>query len=190
MQALTNASQKRPICDPNCEHLLELGAIHTVEEGDDVGLEAPPYLAPVHDLRPGAHSVVGTAPRPKPIRAASKVLLVDGCEYLAHGSLDHFVLEGRNPNRPRLALGLWDVPPSDRLVAIALRLQPRLHVPQVALQGLPLLRLRDAIAPHRRIGTLAAIGSFQGWPIDQVCQRVEPSCEFALRSLPYLQKSW
>src|SRR5262249_62026850 len=102
----------------------------------------------------------------------------------------HFVREGRTPTRPRLALGLGVVPPSDRLVAIALPLQPRMQVLQVDLQGLPILLLRDAIDPHRRIGTLAAIGSFQGWPIDQLCQRVEPSCGFALRSLHYLHKSW
>jgi hypothetical protein len=65
-----------------------------------------------------------------------------------------------------------------------------MQVPQVDLQGLSILLLRDAIDPHRRIGTLAALGSFQGWHIDPLCQRVEPSCGFALRSLPYLQKSW
>ena len=61
---------------------------------------------------------------------------------------------------------------------------------QVDFQGLPILLLRNAIDPHRRVGTLAAIGSLQSWHIDQVCQRVEPSFGFALRSIHYLQKSW
>src|SRR4029453_12231313 len=119
-----------------------------------------------------------------------QVLLVEGFEDLAHGLVDPFVLEGRNPHRLRLALGLWEVPPSARLVAIALRLQPRLQGLQVDLQSVSILLLRDAIAPHRRLGTLAARGSFQGWPSDPLCQRVAPSCGFALRSLHYLQKSW
>src|SRR4029453_9416256 len=59
-------------------------------------------------LRPGRN----------PYEQLKKILLVDGFEYLAHGVLDHFVLERRNPNRPRLALGLWDVHPSDRLVGL------------------------------------------------------------------------
>ncbi len=189
MQACANEPQKRPISDPNFEPLLSLGAIQAVEEGHHICLEDPPHLALVYDLLQGAHGTVGTAPGPKPIRAASEVLLVDGFEYLAHGVLDHFVLERRHPNRPCLALGLWEVPPSERLVAVPLRLQPRMQVLEVALQGLPLLLLRDAIHPHRRIGTLAARGSLQGWHIDQVCQRVEPSFGFALRSLHSLQKS-
>ncbi len=80
--------------------------------------------------------------------------------------------------------------PSDRLVAVPLRLQPRMPVLQVALQGVPILLLRDAIDPHRRLGTLAAIGTLQGWHLAHVCQRVEPSCGFAWRSLHSLPKSW
>ena len=74
-------------------------------------------------------------------------------------------------------------------MAVPLRLQPRMQVLEVASRCLPVLLLRDPIHPHRRIGTLAAIGSLQGWHIDQMRQRVEPSFGFALRSLHYLQKS-
>jgi hypothetical protein len=39
VQALANEPQQRPICDPNFEHLLEFGAIQTVEEGHNVSLK-------------------------------------------------------------------------------------------------------------------------------------------------------
>src|SRR5262249_27174335 len=144
----------------------------------------------IHTARQGAHGVVGTTPGAEAIRALEKVLLVDGLQHLAYSILDHFVLERRNPNRPCLALGLRDVHPSDRLVAVPLRLQPCMPVLKVGLQGMPILLLRDAIHSYRRLGTLAAIGSPQGWHLAPMCHRVEPSCGFALRSLHSLHTSW
>src|SRR5205807_5627068 len=61
-----------------CREYLKEASRCTIQEGYDVCLDDPPHLALVHHLLQGAHGVVGTAPRPKPIRAASKVLLVDG----------------------------------------------------------------------------------------------------------------
>jgi len=97
---------------------------------------------------------------------------------------------GRNPNRPRLPLALGDVDTSDGLMAIPLFLQPCVQLLEVDLQVLPILCLGDPIHAYRRIGTLPAIRAFEGWPIDQMCQRVEPSFGFALRSLHSLHKSW
>ena len=111
------------------------------------GLEDPPHLAPVHDPLQGAHGVVGTASGPEAIRAVQKVLLVDGLQHLAHGVLDHLVLERRDANRPCLPLGLGDVDTSDRLMAVPLGLQPRVQVLEVGLQVLPVLLLGDPIHP-------------------------------------------
>jgi hypothetical protein len=55
---------------------------------------------------------------------------------------------------------------------------------------LPILLLRDAILPYRRVQSLSAIGACQGRYIDLMRQRVEPSCGFALRSLHSRSKSW
>ncbi len=76
----------------------------------------------MHDPVQGANGVMGTALRPKAIRAVQKVLLVDCFQHFAHDVLDELVLERRDPNRPRLALALRDVDTSDRLMAISLRL--------------------------------------------------------------------
>ena len=95
-----------------------------VEEGHDVGLKYPLYLAPVYDLVQGAYRVMGTASRPKAIGAIQEVLLVDDLQHLAYGVLDQLVLERRNPNRPRLPLPLGDMDTSERLMAVPLRFQP------------------------------------------------------------------
>jgi hypothetical protein len=47
---------------------------------------------------------------------------------------------------------------------------------------------RHLIHDHRRILAHAVIGSFQGRHIDEMCQRVEPSFGFSLRSFHYLQQ--
>ena len=141
-----------------------------IQEGHDVGLENPLHLAPMDNLIQGAHRVMRTASWPKALGALEKVLLVDGLQHLAHGVLDHLVLERRDANWPGRTLGLGDVHTSDRLMAIPLGLQPCVQILEIVLQVLPVCLLGDPIHPHRRIGTLATVSSFEGRYIDQLCQ--------------------
>ena len=131
---------------------------------------------------------MGTAPGPEAVRAVQKVLLVDRLQHLAHGVLDQLVLERRDPNRPRLPSVLRDEDASDRLMAIALRLHPRVEILEVSLQVLPVRFLRDPIHAHRRILAHAVIGPLQSRHIDPMRQRVEPSFGLAPRSFHYLQE--
>jgi hypothetical protein len=64
-----------------------------------------------------------------------------------------------------------------------------MQILKVSLQVPPIRLLGDAIHPHRRLCTLTAIGSLEGWHIDQMCQGVEPALGFLFRSLHYLEKS-
>jgi hypothetical protein len=75
-------------------------------------------------------------------------------------------------------------------MAVPLGLQPGMKVLKVGLQMPPIRFLGDPIHPYRRLCTLAAIGSLEGWHIDQMGQCVELAFGFALRSLHYLQESW
>ena len=75
-------------------------------------------------------------------------------------------------------------------MAVPLFLQPCVQILEGCLQVLPVLFLGDPIHSYRRIGTLPAIGSLEGWPINQMRQCVESSFGFALRSFHSLQKSW
>jgi len=52
------------------------------------------------------------------------------------------------------------------------------------------LFLGDPIHPYRRIGPLTAIGSLEGWPINEMRQCVASSFGLAFRSFHSLQKSW
>jgi hypothetical protein len=106
----------------------------------------------------GAERVVGAASGPKAIRAVQKVLFVDGLQQLAQGVLDEFVLERRDAQRARLTFSFGDVDPSDRLMAVAFRLQPLEQFLQVAQQVLPVVLLGDPIHAYRRIRTEAVIG--------------------------------
>jgi hypothetical protein len=108
-----------------------------IQEGHDVGLENPLHITPVYDLVQGAHRVMGTASWPKAIGALQKILLVDGLQDFTHGVLDSFVLERRNPNRPRLALALRDVDTSDRLMARALVFEPCMQHLEVTPKSCP-----------------------------------------------------
>jgi hypothetical protein len=189
MQALADEPQQRPIRDPNLKHLLQLAAIQAVEEGHDVRFENPLHLAPVHDLVEGPYGVMGTAPGPKSIRAAQKVLLVECFQHLTHGVLNQLILKRRNPNRPHVPLSLRDVDTPDGLMAIPLRLQPGMQSLEVGLQVVPVVLLCDPIHTHRRIRTRSAISSCQSRHIHQMRQGVEPSFGFVFRSFHYLQKS-
>jgi hypothetical protein len=78
---------------------------------------------------------------------------------------------------------------SDRLMAVPLRLQPCVQSLEICCQFPPVLLLRDPIHAYRCVGTLPAIGAFEGRHIDQMRQRVELSFGFTLRSFHYLHKS-
>jgi hypothetical protein len=187
--ACPNEPQQRPIRDPHFEHLLQLGAIHAIEEGHDVRLDDPPHLTPIDDPLQGAHGLMGMASGPEAIRALHKVLLVDDLQHFAYGVLDQRVLERRHAYGPCLSLSLREVHPSDRLMTVPRVLQPGVQALEVRLQVLSVRLLRDPIHAPRRIWTLAVKGALQGRDIDQMRERVEPSCGFALRSLHDLPKS-
>jgi hypothetical protein len=55
-------------------------------------------------------------------------------------------------------------------MAVTLRLQPFVQVPEISLQILSVLLLRNPIHTYRSILPAAAVGSLQGRHIDQVHQ--------------------
>ena len=130
----------------------------------------PTHLAPVNHPVQSADRPVGITSRPEPKGAVKKVLLVDGFQHVAHGTLDHLVLECRNPDRSRPPSVFGDVHSSDRLVSIPLRPEPLVQVLEIALQVLPVLVLGDAIHPNRSVLPDAPVGGLQRGHIQQMCQ--------------------
>jgi len=170
MQALPDQSQQRPVGHPMSEHLLQLGAVQTVEEGDDIRLQYPVHLASSDDSVQSTESIMGTALRSEAVRAVQELPLVDRLQYLTQRVLDDLVLDRRDPNRPRLARFLGDVHTPDRLMPPSLGLQPRVQVLQPRPQVPPVFLLRDSIHPHRRILAEAVVGPLQARHIDQMRQ--------------------
>ena len=111
---------------------------------------------------------MGTASRSEAVRAGTKVLLIDCFQHVAHGTLDHLVLERRDPNRPCPSSAFGDVHPSDRLVSIPLRLQPGVQALEIALQVSPVRLLGDSIHPCGRTLANAVIGDLQRGHIHQM----------------------
>ena len=138
----------------------------------------------------GPKCIMGTTPRTKTIRARSKVLLIYGFQHFAQSILDQLVLktgqaDGTLPLAPSV---LGDIHPSDRLVAISLRTQPLVQVPEIRLQVLPVVRLGDTIHAYRCVLTLAVVGASQGIQVHQVCQRTKLGVRLALRAFRYLHE--
>jgi hypothetical protein len=73
-------------------------------------------------------------------------------------------------------------------MAIPLRSQPLVQIPEACPQILPVLLLGDPIHPHRRALPGTVVGALQGRHIDEMGQRVEYSFGFVLRSFRYLPK--
>src|SRR3984957_18758998 len=186
MQTLADQSQQRPISHPLPKHLQQLRAIDAVEEGRNVRLQDPVQRAPFLGRVQGPNRVVSASPGPKAVRAVQKVWLVHRLQHRADGVLDDLVLERRNAQRPSSAVALGDVDPPDRLMAVALRLQPLVQVLQVAQQFLRVVLLRDPIHAHRGVDTLAVERAKQGWHVDQMRQRVELAVGFSSGSFRYL----
>jgi hypothetical protein len=189
VQALPDEPQERPICAPNLKPLLQLGALHAVEEGHHGRLEDPPHLAPLDALGQAADRVRGAASRSKALGAPQAILRVNGLQHLTHGVLDHRGLARRNPSRPRLPLTCGDRDPSERLLTLPLRLPPCVPTLEMRCQLPPVWLLRDSLHASRRVGTVPAIRACESRHIAPMRQRVEPSVGFAWRSFHSLHKA-
>jgi hypothetical protein len=66
--------------------------------------------------------------------------------------------------------------------------QPLVQILKTCFQVLPVLLLRYPVHAYRCVTTLAPIGAFQSYLIDEVRQRVELGIGFSPRSFRYLPK--
>ncbi len=152
MQTPADQPQQRSIGHPCLKQLQQLGTIHAVEEGLNVSFQNPAHFAPVRHSVQSSTSVMGRSLESKAKAPIQEALFADRLQYPAHSILDDIALKRRNPDRPRLALRLWDMPTPNRLVSISLRLQPLVQVLEPGLQILPDRLLRDAISDRRGYG--------------------------------------
>jgi hypothetical protein len=73
--------------------------IQAGEEVADVRVEHPAHLLAIDPGRQRIERVMRLAPRPKPIREADEIRLVDAVEHLHDGALQDLVLQRGDPQR-------------------------------------------------------------------------------------------
>src|SRR5208337_64673 len=138
----------------------------------------------------GAKRVVCASSWSKAIRAVVKQRFVDHLQNFAQCLLYELILETGNPNRTRLPLVFWNVYTSDRLMAVTSRHQPFVQIPDVSIQGLPVLIFGDTVHSHRCVFTLAMKSPREHLLVEEMRQREKSCARVPLSSLHYLQQFW
>jgi site-specific DNA recombinase len=104
-----DARVRHPVLDEADEPFV----VQRIEEPLNVRVEHPVHLLRLDADRERVQRVVRAALWPKSVRKAEKVLFVNGIEHLDDGTLDDFVFQRRNAERPLPPVGLRDVRPTN-----------------------------------------------------------------------------
>src|SRR6266851_7945135 len=89
------------------------------------------------------------APWPESVRETPEVRLIDGVQHLDDGPLDNLVLQRGDAERPLPPVRLRDIHPPARRRPVAPLLHPRVQVPEVSLQILPVGCPPHPVYPRR-----------------------------------------
>ena len=87
--------------DPVLEELHQPAVVEAGEEVADVRVEHPVHLPALDPDRERIQRIMRAAPRPKPVREAEEVRLVDGVQHLDDRPLEDLVLQRGDPERPQ-----------------------------------------------------------------------------------------
>ena len=107
-----------------------------VEETADVRIEHPVHLSRGQAYVQSVQSIVRAAPRPKPIRKAEEVHLVDGVKNRHQGMLDDLVFQGGDAQGPHASIRLGDIGPLGGLGTISPAMNSLMQVVQSAHQSI------------------------------------------------------
>jgi hypothetical protein len=110
--------------------------IQVVKERFDIQFQNPATLLPHQPLPETLQRHVRRAPRSKPVRAVTEVLLVYRAQYHRHRSLQHLVFEARYADGTLFPIALGHVGSAYRRGPVLSRLEPLQQRPEVLLQTL------------------------------------------------------
>src|SRR6266704_3865445 len=137
-----------PVRYPVLAELHQAFVVDGIEETPNVRIQHPVHVLSMDPDTECVQCVVRPASWPEPIREAEEVRLVDAVQDRRERTLDQFVLERGNSERPLASVRLRDEHPPNRLRPIPPALQPPGEVDQVCLQ---LLSVRPPRLPvHSR----------------------------------------
>jgi hypothetical protein len=94
----------------------------------DIRVEHEVHLLARDPDRQRIQRIMLRAPRPKPIREPTKVLLIHGAQHLDHRPLQDFVLQRGYPKRPQPPIGLRYEHPASRHRTVRPSLDPSMQI--------------------------------------------------------------
>ena len=118
VQPFLDETYDASVRDAVLDKLHEPAVVDGIEESTDVDVEHPVHLLRQQSRVERVQRVMLAAPRPKPVREAEKVRLVDGVEHLDGGTLNDFVFQRGHAERPLPPVVLRDVHPTNRLRSV------------------------------------------------------------------------
>jgi hypothetical protein len=175
--------QHTPVHDASRERAHQFGVWNASEVVREVG---------VHDVRVIVeqrlfhidHRLLGIAPLSIGILLGWKVGFKDRVEHQHCGCHAHPIPQGRDAQRPQVAVGFRDKHSSDRIRSVLLLLERKRQFPQPPLYPIR-LDIPEVLTVHTRCALVRAtlsIGMRQDvFPEDLVVQGVEPIAGFCLR---------
>src|SRR3990167_376080 len=186
IEPLPDQSEHHTVAYPLLEKLPQMGMIQRVEKLADIDLQETAYPAPHGLLRETIQRIMRRSPRPEPIRAVVKVLLVDRLQQHHDRPLEHFVLQRRNADGAGLSAGAFrDMHPSHRRRPVRPRLRAFQERPKVPLQVFLVVRRRLAVHSHRAVLARPPISLTQPCQIEVLVQGSQSLLRHLLRQLCY-----
>lgn len=148
-QPFLDESQNPLVRDPVRDELHQPPVVDGIEESTDIRVEHP-----VHLLAEGAcceriQRIVLAPPRAEPVGEAKEVFFVDGVEHLDDGSLDEFVFQRGNAERPLPSVRLRDVRPTRWLRTVRSLVQSLMQVSKLLFEPGLVLLPRHSVHPGR-----------------------------------------
>jgi site-specific DNA recombinase len=173
-QPLTDQPPDPLVRDPVLNKPPQPRMINLAEKVLNVRVKHPAHPLGLDPHRERVQRIMLAAPRPKPIREAPEVHLVDGVEHLDDRPLNDLVLQRSDPQRPLPTVRLRDVRTPRWRRPVAPRLHPLVQILQVDLQVLPVTGPGHPIHPWRRVRADRPVRRPEPTQRDVVQQRGEP----------------
>ena len=190
VQPFPDCAAYHAVSHPLVQKVPQLTPIHRPEEVLDVQVNHPASTEFHQPLPQRIERLVSSTPRPKPVRALQKVLLVHRLQHHQHRPLEDLVLQRRDANRaPLVRPRLVQVHPAHRRRSIPPGLEPFEQARQVRLPFGLVLRRRHSVHTRRRILAGSPVRFAQPHRIDVVRQRRQGQLRLSPSQLRYLALS-
>jgi hypothetical protein len=147
LEPFLNQAHDAPIGYAVLDKLHQPPLIESVIKLPDVGIEHPAHLPRTDPYRQRVQGLMWTTTGPEPIRESQEVLFVDRVQHLDGGTLDDFIFQSGNAERPKLTRfsHLRDVNPAYRSCSVCSSLESMGEILEVRLKVLTVVLPRLSV---------------------------------------------